>query len=108
MSETKSLPKRKLENVLKGYAEVYYPEYDRLGFVRTNEYVSWTDFEKDVIHKVDRWETFLHFYPSWGISSYENIGRNTGYRTRTEALEALDAYVVEHFLTLAEKEQSND
>lgn len=97
-------PKRILENVQKGYAEVYWSNYDQMGFVREEPYISWTDFDKDVIHEVNRWEAWLYSNAWWGINGYDNVGRQTGYRTREEALEFLDKYVMEHYYSVDEME----
>ena len=36
-----------LENVQKGYAEIYFDENKYLAYVHTDTFVNWTDFEKD-------------------------------------------------------------
>ena len=79
-----------LENIHLGYAEVVLHGKDGqeyyVGYVRTEEIPSVTDFEKDEIHTVTRWLA----YDRWnGNINKPPIGRVTGYRTRIEAIEAL-------------------
>lgn len=76
-----------LENVQKGYAEVYFDENDYCGYVHVERFVKWTDFEKDEIHCVNRWVPYLR--TGFGFNGYSSVGRETGYATRKEAIEAL-------------------
>lgn len=76
-----------LENIQKGYAEIYFDENDYLADVQVDTFVKWTDFEKDEIHYVQRWVPYL--YTGFGLNGYSQVGRITGYTTRKEAIEAL-------------------
>lgn len=84
--------KRELSNIQKGYAEAVYtnPENDKefVGEVMTETFVAWTDFEKDEVHTVKRWVAYYN--PRGGGYGRIIAGRLTGYRTRKEALAALD------------------
>lgn len=80
----------KLENVCKGYAEIVCSDkpigdysYDvELGYVHTEDFVRYTDFEKDKIYYTERWTIYW-----WTGSFHTQIGKDTGYRTRKEAVE---------------------
>lgn len=76
-----------LENVQKGYAEIYFDENKHLAYVQTDKFVKWTDFEKDEIHYVKRWVPYLRV--GFGLNGYSQVGRETGYATRKEAIEGL-------------------
>ena len=76
-----------LENIQKGYAEIYFDENNHGGYVHVEEFVKRTDFEKDEIHYVQRWVPYL--YTGFGLNGYTQAGRITGYTTRKEAIEAL-------------------
>lgn len=76
-----------LENVQKGFADIYFDENKHLAYVHTEEFVKWTDFEKDEIHYVRRWVPYL--YIGSGLNGYSPVGRETGYATREEAIEGL-------------------
>lgn len=97
--------KRELSNIQKGYAEVVYtsPETNKefVGEVMTETFVAYTDFEKDEVHTVKRWVSYRDLSRGHGRII---VGRLTGYRTRREALAALDEYM--EVLTLLKK--SND
>ena len=86
--------KRELSNIQKGYAEVVYtiPETNKefTGEVMTETFVAYTDFEKDEVHTVERWVSYRDLYRGCGRII---VGRLTGYRTRREALAALDEYM---------------
>lgn len=83
--------KRELSNIQKGYAEVVYtnPETkeELVGEVMTETFVTWTDFEKDEVHTVERWVAYRDLSRGRGRII---VGRLTGYKTRKEALAALD------------------
>lgn len=91
----------RLDNVHAGYAEVIFHGKDRqeyyVGYVKTEEIPSVTDFEKDEIHTVTRWLAYdrLHWHRGWNIDKAVPTGRVTGYRTRIEAIEALLNYMRE-------------
>lgn len=86
--------KRELSNIQKGYAEVMYtnPGNDKefVGEVMTETFVAYTDFEKDEVHTVKRWVAYRDLSRGRGRII---VGRLTGYRTRKEALAALDEYM---------------
>ena len=96
--------KRGLSNIQKGYAEVVYtiPETNKefIGEVMTETFVAYTDFEKDEVHTAERWVAYRDLFRGCGRII---VGRLTGYRTRKEALAALDEYM--EVLAFAEKEQ---
>lgn len=81
--------KRELSNIQKGYAEVAYtiPETNKefTGEVMTETFVAYTDFEKDEVHTTKRWVAYSIVYHHRVIE-----GRLTGYKTRKEALAALE------------------
>lgn len=83
--------KRELSNIQKGYAEAVYtnPENNKefVGEVMTETFVAYTDFEKDEVHTVKRWVAYRDLPRGCGRII---VGRLTGYRTRKEALAALD------------------
>lgn len=83
--------KTKLENAAKGYVEfVCMPDngdlYDgpyEIGYVHVEDFVVKTDFEKDKIYYTERWVSY-RFY---NYDGYLKKGRETGYKTRKEALD---------------------
>ena len=86
--------KRELSNIQKGYAEVVYtiPKSNKefIGEVMAETFVTYTDFEKDEVHTVKRWVAYRDLPVGRGRII---AGRLTGYRTRKEALAALDEYI---------------
>lgn len=89
--------KHKLRNTKPGYVEVWFwygdvasDGIDQLGVVDRKQVVDYTDFENDRIFYVKRW--FIFSYDSKSFSKLTRIGRETGYRTRKEALQALIDY----------------
>ena len=76
-----------LENIQKGYAEIYFDENNHCGYVHVEKFVTWTDFEKDEIHYVKRWVPYLQI--GIGLNGFSQVGRITGYATRKEAIEGL-------------------
>ena len=72
-----------------------------VGEVMTETLVAYTDFEKDEVHTVKRWVSYRDLSRGCGRII---VGRLTGYKTRREALAALD----EHTETLALLKKSND
>lgn len=96
MSNLKLL-KPKLQQISKGYAEVCFKETHRWGFVRTEEIVTWTDFENDEIHETTRWFAKVADEGGCSILYYGhhwcNVGRKTGYKTRKEAVNAVVEYI---------------
>ena len=85
-----------LENVMKGYAEIYFDENKYLAYVHTEKFVKWTDFEKDEIHYVKRWVPYLCI--GVGTNGYSRVGRITGYATRKEAIEGLTQEIEDYWL----------
>lgn len=85
-----------LENVQKGYAEIYFDETKYLAYVHIEKFVKWTDFEKDEIHYVRRWVPYLRV--GVGLNGYSQVGRKTGYATRKEAIEGLIKEMEDHWL----------
>ena len=85
-----------LENIQKGYAEIYFDENNHCGYVHVEEFVKWTDFEKDKVHYVKRWVPFL--YIGVGVNGYSSVGRETGYATREEAIAGLIEEIEEYWL----------
>lgn len=90
-----------LENVVKGYAEVYFEDKECAGCVQLEEIDVGIDYKKDELMTAKRWFAYKAVKPSnlsafsasWGRSSYLRVGRfNTGYETRRDAINAL-AYV---------------
>lgn len=89
--------KQVLQNVKKGYVEVfYYPEGDSdeitlldWGYICIEDIPYKTDFEKDIIYYKKRWCIYMYYRNngSWG-HPFIQIGRKTGYETRKEALKA--------------------
>lgn len=77
----------KLENVQKGYAEVYFEETGDVGYVQIEELVDHIDYDKDEIVKVKRWIAYKAVKPFF--RPYLVVGKRTGYKTRKEALDAL-------------------
>lgn len=85
----------KLINVRKGYADVWISlvgdfelrdddySLDGIGYVRTEEFVESSDFENDIVTYRTRWVPYL----------YTKVGRNLGYATRKEAIEAMVSIV---------------
>lgn len=62
------------------------------GIVRRRAIVSYTDFEKDEIHEVTRWFSYKLDYLVLKRDCYKSevrVGRETGYETKEEAIEAL-------------------
>ena len=84
----------KLENVSKGYAEVWSEEHDtRWGVIERLTFIDHTDFEKDEIYEVKRWVAGTYWVESnYAFAGFYPVGRKTGYRTRKEAIEALVKY----------------
>lgn len=76
-----------LENVQKGFADIYFDENNHLAYVHIEKFVKWTDFEKDEIHYVERWVPYLHV--GFGHNGFCQVGRETGYATRKEAIKGL-------------------
>lgn len=72
-----------------------------IGEVMTETFVAYTDFEKDEVHTVKRWVSYRDLSRGHGRLI---VGRLTGYRTRREALAALD----EHMEVLALLKKSDD
>lgn len=85
-----------LENVQKGYAEIYFDETKYLAYVHIEKFVKRTDFEKDEIHYVRRWVPYLRI--GFGFGGYSQVGRETGYATRKEAIEGLIKEMEDHWL----------
>lgn len=93
--------KQVLQNVQKGYAEVfYYPEGDSdettlldWGYVCIEDIPYKTDFEKDIIYYKKRWCIYLNFKTFSYGDPFIQIGRKTGYKTRKEALKAFREWV---------------
>lgn len=88
------MKQHKLGHIHKGYAEVYFRKdgkfrkddvrVDKAGYVSKFYIVERTDFKNDRTYYRKRWLAF-----EWTESHYEQIGRETGYATRKEAIEAL-------------------
>lgn len=94
----------RLENVQHGYCEIVAGsdsqdltyECSAFGYVQTETFVTKTDFEKDKIYTCKRWVAY--------VSYRDRIGRETGYKTRKEAIEAFLQYTKK----LIEKEGLED
>lgn len=89
--------KRHLTNIHKGHAEFYYGDEenpDAEGYVHRIIFTEYTDFIKDEIHYCYRWKVFI--YDAFGKGGYPCIGKQTGYRTRKEALEVADKWIEEN------------
>ena len=84
-------------NVQSGYAEIYFTKKDILTVVEKKFVVKSTDFENDKFNYTERWFAYVkkrNPYDYQHINrTYINIGRNTGYDTRKEAIAALEDYV---------------
>lgn len=78
-----------LHNAYNGYAEVYYRNHQ--GVVEKQKFVKYTDFEKDVIHEVQRWVATV-YEREGSLFNWPVVGKKTGYATRKEAVQA----IVEH------------
>ena len=96
--------KRVLENVTKGYAEVYYyPDDDakeeRLlysGYVTLRGVPVKADFHNDTIEYVKRWFAALYFGRGYGLNGFELVGRtHTGYASRSLALRGIDEAILD-------------
>lgn len=93
------MTKLKMENIQKGYAEVYFPDSGKAaGYVHTEEFVVFTDFENDIIHRTERWVPYAWMgggsvLEALGSSpGFSKVGRTTGYSKRKHALRALEEY----------------
>ena len=62
-----------------------------IGFVKKKIIVYYTDFEKDEIHKVSRWFAYIidHTFLEGSYGTETRVGRETGYETKEQAIEAL-------------------
>lgn len=99
----------KIADTQNGYAEIWWNKDGkfgvsddvRIGYVERVNLIDHIDFEKDKIHYRHRWMPYLwsdkvafgipQLFPTPHLSS---IGRETGYRTRKEAIQILIDYWV--------------
>lgn len=90
----------KLYNIQKGYAEFEwtFEGHTYYGYVKLEEFVVKTDFEKDKIITTDRWVIRLNEHKYLTYPCYP-VGRITGYKTRQAALAAARCYIREEVYT---------
>ena len=62
-----------------------------IGFVKKKPITYHTDFEKNEIRKVSRWFAYTidHTFLKDSYETETRVGRETGYETKEEAIEAL-------------------
>ena len=96
--------KRVLDNVQKGYAEVfYYPDDDvneehllYMGYVALKKAPVAVDVASDTITYKSRWFAGLYFGSNVGLNGFELVGRyNTGYVSRSLALQGLEKAIID-------------
>lgn len=88
----------KIVDTQNGYAEVWWNKDGKfgasddveVGYVERVDLIDHIDFEKDKFYYCHRWMTYLWSDKvAFGMPHRYPIGRETGYRTRKEAIEAL-------------------
>lgn len=85
----------KLSNIKVGYAEFEweFEGHTYFGYVEVQPFVVKTDFEKDEIILTRRWVSYLVTSKGLTYPPPNHIGRLTGYKTRREALAAVQDYI---------------
>lgn len=80
--------KVKLTNVISGYADLFLEIDDQnyYGYVAREPFAYYANFDTDEVRCEERW--FPYLVQATHQSSYNVSFRNTGYKTRKEAIEA--------------------